>query len=450
MDRGMTFEQRRAVVQQACDALTGIDGELWAAGGAGLGEFAGLLDQLTVRADAARVDVLREATDRGETGPGRTGASAWLLDHCPVLRAGGSARVVRVAEAAQDDRYAALSTAVRDARVPLVTAAVVVEELDRLAPRLAPGAEGPVLAGLVDVASWGRPQDVRGLRERLVAKYGAAGELQGEHDRAGERRSLSQPFADGTGLFEYTMLLDPEAKAVIEAAVQGLSAPRPAGGEPDRRPSGQRRMDALLEVVRRGVASADGVATTDKAQLFVTVTLNDLVARTHAATVVGSGAAGTLLPPETARKIACDAGILPVVLGKDGQVLDLGRRFRLFTSAQARALWLRDRGCTFPDCTVPASWCDGHHLWHWADGGPTDLANAALLCGRHHTIVHQRGYHAQLVDDGRVEWELTPGAYDHWLASRQAKAAHRGADRCRAAAVDTAPDPPSACRALST
>jgi hypothetical protein len=226
-------------------------------------------------------------------------------------------------------------------------------------------------------------------------------------------------------LFEYTMVVDAEAKATIEAAVQGLSAPRPADGEPDRRPSGQRRMDALLEVVRRGVASADGVATTPKAELFVTVTLEDLVARANAATVFASGEAGTLLGPETARRVACDAGVVPVVLGKDGQILDLGRRFRLFTSAQLRALWLRDGGCTFPGCTVPASWCDGHHLRHWADGGATDLGNAALLCGRHHTIVHRKGYHAELVD-GRVRWDLTPGAYDHWLADRPAAGSSAG------------------------
>jgi hypothetical protein len=183
-------------------------------------------------------------------------------------------------------------------------------------------------------------------------------------------------------------------------------------------------MDALLEVVRRGVASAPGVATTPKAELFVTVTLDDLVSRVNAATVVGSGEAGTLLAPETARRIACDAGILPVVMGNDGQVLDLGKRFRLFTSAQLRALWLRDGGCTFPDCTVPATWCDGHHLWHWADGGPTDLDNAGLLCGRHHTVVHKAGYHAT-IRDGRVEWDLTPGAYDHWLTTRHATAADR-------------------------
>jgi hypothetical protein len=447
MDRGMSFQERRAAVQAACRALAGIEGEVWSAGGADLGQFISQLDELSVRVDAARVEVLREAVDRGEGGSGRCGAHAWLLEHSPSLRAGGSARVVRLAETAHDDRYAGLLAAVRQARVPLVTAAVVVEEFERLSPGLVEGAEGPVLAGLVEVASWGRPRDVRGIRERLVARYGAAGEFQVEQDRACEHRSLSQPFADGTGLFEYTMVVDAEAKATIEAAVQGLSAPRPADGEPDRRPSGQRRMDALLEVVRRGVASADGVGTTPKAELFVTVSLEDLVARSNAATVFGSAEAGTLLGPETARRIGCDAGIVPVVLGTDGQVLDLGRRVRLFPSAQLRALWLRDGGCTFPDCTVPASWCDGHHLRHWADGGPTDLGNAALLCGRHHTIVHRKGYHGQLVN-GHVTWDLTPGSYDHWLAERRrtkpdrspdAATARPGADATVPGAVACAP-----------
>jgi hypothetical protein len=211
-------------------------------------------------------------------------------------------------------------------------------------------------------------------------------------------------------------------------------------------------MDALLEVVRRGVASAGGVSSTPKAELFVTVALDDLVSRVNAATVVGSGEAGTLLAPETARKLACDAGILPVVMGNDGQVLDLGKRFRLFTSAQLRALWLRDGGCTFPDCSVPATWCDGHHLWHWADGGPTDLDNAGLLCGRHHTIVHTKGHHAVL-RNGRVEWDLTPGAYDHWLATRHATAADRLAaapDQLAAAPVHDPPPGVSPARQTSS
>jgi hypothetical protein len=75
------------------------------------------------------------------------------------------------------------------------------------------------------------------VRRRLVARYGYEGEFQGEEDRLHERTSLSQPMDDGSGLYEYRLLADAEGRAVLEAAVQALAAPRPADGEPDRRPS---------------------------------------------------------------------------------------------------------------------------------------------------------------------------------------------------------------------
>ena len=97
---------------------------------------------------------------------------------------------------------------------------------------------------------------------------------------------------------------------------------------------------------------------------------------------------------------------------------------RLFTSAQVKRLWLRDGHCTYPGCDMPGQWADAHHLIHWADGGPTDLSNAALLCERHHTIVHTRRYAGALVEDGdgaRVEWDLTVGSYDRLLAGLAAR-----------------------------
>jgi hypothetical protein len=101
-----------------------------------------------------------------------------------------------------------------------------------------------------------------------------------------------------------------------------------------------------------------------------------------------------------------------------------------------RALWLRDRHCTFPGCTVPGTWADAHHLRHWADGGPTDLANGALLCGRHHTIVHRDRLTAQVTPAG-VRWNRLPGSYDEALA--------RDAAADEFAAAESAadhPDPP--------
>ena len=108
---------------------------------------------------------------------------------------------------------------------------------------------------------------------------------------------------------------------------------------------------------------------------------------------------------ETIRRIACDALIIPVVLGTDSEVLDIGRAKRLFTPGILRAMWLRDRGCTIAGCTAPPFWADAHHIIHWVDGGDTSLFNGALLCGRHHSIAHQRGWTATATAS-EVTWHL--------------------------------------------
>ena len=160
--------------------------------------------------------------------------------------------------------------------------------------------------------------------------------------------------------------------------------------------------------------------------VVVTVDLQTLRSGlTGAGEAFGGTEAGTLLAPETVRRLACDAGVLPAVFGEGGEVVDLGRMRRLFTAGQVRRLWLRDRCCTYPGCDVPGQWCDAHHLRHWADGGPTDLNNAGLLCGRHHTVVHSRRLAAAVVHDpgggSQVEWDLTHGSYDQLLAARAAR-----------------------------
>lgn len=119
---------------------------------------------------------------------------------------------------------------------------------------------------------------------------------------------------------------------------------------------------------------------------------------------------GYVLTPETVRRLACDAEIIPAVLGGDRQVLELGRSRRLVSAGQRTALWLRDRGCTFPGCTIPAAWTRAHHITHWAAGGATDLSNLALLCQRHHTEVHARHLTAT------VHRDAPPGSAVTWHA----------------------------------
>jgi hypothetical protein len=135
---------------------------------------------------------------------------------------------------------------------------------------------------------------------------------------------------------------------------------------------------------------------------------------------VGSGLldTGQRLSPATVRKLACDAQVVPALLGTDGHPLDLGRSSRTFTSAQRRALGLRDgNGCAFPGCDRPLVWCEGHHIRYWIDGGSTDLANLALLCRAHHRAVHEGDWQLIRGPDGRVTatppYRRQPGARRH-------------------------------------
>ncbi|MHA7240828.1 HNH endonuclease signature motif containing protein [Arthrobacter sp. TMS1-12-1] len=110
----------------------------------------------------------------------------------------------------------------------------------------------------------------------------------------------------------------------------------------------------------------------------------------------------------TVRKIACDADIIPVVLGDRGEVLDVGRARRLFGVAQRRAMVARDRGCAFPDCTVPAVWAEAHHVTPWVLGGRTDVSNGCLLCSFHHRLIERGNWIIEMKHG--IPW-FTPPAY---------------------------------------
>ena len=259
------------------------------------------------------------------------------------------------------------------------------------------------------------------LRDALLAKYGLQGVLQEQQDRGKAFISLSQPRDTGADTFEYQLTLDVEGKAVLEAALGPLSAPKPVDGERDLRSSDRRRGDAMLTLLRRAVAAGDEVGRTSKTTLLLTMDFESLKGGVGAATTLGGLDAGTHIAPETVRRLCCDGSVIPIVLGGNSEVLDWGMERRFFTPAQVRRLWLRDGGCTYPGCEAPPQWTDAHHLVHWADLGSSDLGNGALLCERHHTVVHTRRYAGRVVRDEQgecVEWDLTVGSYDDLLARR--------------------------------
>jgi hypothetical protein len=392
----------RSAVVAATASLTGLAGSMFAVGNTELGPFFRELDDLSRQVEANRVAILAEALSRGVVAQSDSpSVTSWVIQWAPSLRSGGAAQLVSVAQASRLVRNAALTAAVLGGRVGVRNAAVVLAEMEKLRPRLCDEALEAVWEGFIQIATDHGPREIRGLRDALIATYGKKEEFQDRQDRLKLGVSLSQP-SDDDGMAVYRLRLDPEGAQVLEGILGPLSAPRPTPDCPDLRSSDQRRGEALVQICRRAAAAGGAAPTTTKASVFVAINLQDLKNRSGAGT---SLLTGQLLAPETIRRIACDASIIPVLLGTDSEVLDIGRARRLFPPGMLRAMWLRDKGCTIPGCGAPPMWADAHHIVHWVDGGPTALTNAALLCGRHHTIAHQRGWTATATTS-EVTWHL--------------------------------------------
>ena len=146
-----------------------------------------------------------------------------------------------------------------------------------------------------------------------------------------------------------------------------------------------RRAQALMSLVHVFLANGAGPRNGgDRPRVTVLVNYDDLIRGVAGATLLGSN---TRISPSEARRLACDADILPAVMGSDSQLLDLGRTTRLFAGDLRQAIVLRDRGCVFPGCHREPRDCDAHHIKPWEDGGPTSFDNGALVCPTHHRLV---------------------------------------------------------------
>jgi hypothetical protein len=189
-------------------------------------------------------------------------------------------------------------------------------------------------------------------------------------------------------------VLDAEGGAVLRIALDPLA--RRTGREDDRKMT-RRFADALVELAGHML---DSGMSPQRPHLQVTTTLETLLQR------VGAAAADVefSLPISAAsvERLACDCNVTRILLGADSQVIDVGRSKRVISAAQRRALHVRDKGCRWPGCDRPASYTSGHHLVHWVKGGATDLDNLALLCLRHHWLVHEGKWQLVKTDGGEL------------------------------------------------
>ncbi|MGP4032925.1 DUF222 domain-containing protein [Pseudarthrobacter sp. 1C304] len=235
-----------------------------------------------------------------------------------------------------------------------------------------------------------------------------------------------------------------ETAAADTTAGDGSSADGGAGpGVPlDLRTRPQRLLDGLVGACKIALAS-DALPATGglRPQVMVTIDYQDLLARLNHATdpetsnrrrsadapgprsgpfapghaAWNTGNTGTMLftgpvTASTARKIACDADIIPVLLGGNGRILDIGRTSRIFPPHIRKALTARDQGCAFPACTIPATWCEAHHITYWSRGGTTGTDNGVMLCSHHHHLIHKEQWTIQLHTG--IPWFIPPPHID--------------------------------------
>jgi hypothetical protein len=223
---------------------------------------------------------------------------------------------------------------------------------------------------------------------RLIEHWRSAAEpdaaLATFHRRRDRRSFNLSRTLDGMGRSDG--VFDPEGTEVVLRAIRALA--EPAGRDPgDTRTPGQRRADALVEICRFFLDHGNApLAGGEKPHLSVIVDLETLEGR---AGYRAETEDGEPLHPETLRRWACDARISRIITAGRSQPLDVGRASRTVTSAQRRALVVRDGGCVHPGCDRPPRWCDVHHKMPWVLGGETNLDDLELRCRPHHIQVHE-------------------------------------------------------------
>jgi hypothetical protein len=165
----------------------------------------------------------------------------------------------------------------------------------------------------------------------------------------------------------------------------------------DDRTYAQKLLDGILDCLK--LAARTNTLPINgglKAQLIITTRQEDLDRTDHQglAFTVHNGPVPLTLFEES----LCDPEITRITLGEGQNILNVGRTERLFTPPQRRILLARDLGCCFPECIATALWCEAHHITPWQEGGETNINNAALLCSRHHTLIHHSDWTLKLIN----------------------------------------------------
>ncbi len=282
----------------------------------------------------------------------------------------------------------------------------ILRAVDALPPDVDPVDRDKAEQHLVNLAAQHDARELRRLGAHLlevVDPDGADAQLAAQLE-AQERDAARKTFLTvrdcGDGTHEGRFKIPTLHAAMLTRQLESLmnpSRPDPISSDGKTRP--EVRGEAFTQWISRyptdRLPTSGGVAAT----VVVTIPLDTLLHGLQAAALD----TGDLISPTLARRLACEAGIIPAVLGSHGEVLDLGRKTRFHTPKQRLAMNLQQHGtCAVERCTTPATWSDAHHLTPWSQGGHTSVHDGVLTCTRHHTQVHDPRYTVERIRPGRI------------------------------------------------
>ncbi|NNG40347.1 DUF222 domain-containing protein [Flexivirga sp. ID2601S] len=452
--RGPVEPGRGPVALQELETLVAVVDEMPALihqlGDAQVESLTQVLLRLHGRSAQVAAVVTADAVDRGTVASSiAANTTQWVCRHAEAsgvpIEPVEAKTIAVVAEACRERKNAVIAAAVARGSCTVSTARAALINADKVAPVIPTADRGEVLAWFLQLDPALGARGVQALTRKILATY--ATEALSAQDAKLEHVETLTWGKTATGMTRLVAELAPANAAILKAAITAGSAPRPAtadtadtggsgptgshnehgtgeAGEPrgkgtststststsetvrDDRTPGKRRADALMELIAAGakVAAGEVAPVGSAATILLTMELSALTDGLGGATTPG----GDVLDAGAARRAACDADLIPAVLGGPSQPMDVGRRERLVTKGLRAAVVIRDGGCTFPGCDRPPGFCEVHHVRPWWAGGETSLTNSAILCCRHHQEVHRHGFMAHVRPDG-VTWDLTPG-----------------------------------------
>ena len=345
---------------------------------------------------------------------GARDAAAWL-SHQRHGRPEADRRALALGRALEH-RWHRVADAFAGGAVNEEQAQVIVEALDAVPASLGSELAEKAETHLVELAAHHGPAELKRLGRHILDVV--APEIADEEDKrrleaeeqAARRRTSLQFRTRSDGTADISIRVPQHVADRLKVYLESYTAPRHRDaapltetspeGEVERLPHRRRLGEAFCALLERMPSRLlprhGGTATT----VVVTVDKDDLISGLGRATL----ASGHDISINEARRLACNAGLMPAVLDGDSVPLDLGRKQRLYEDAQRVAMILRDQRCRADGCDIPAAWCEGHHKLPWGHLGRTDLKDGVLLCPWHHHRAHDDRYATAYLANGDVRF----------------------------------------------